>query len=320
MLGAAEVARLRKPTLTFDNNPRLTIRRDVVYGKITPDMQRMDAYLVKSDRPTPVLLEFHGGGWRRGAKSQFTYSAGLVESILAADISVISVDYRLTPKHPFPAQVEDAARAVQFVRSKSKEWNLDPDRIVAMGGSAGAHLSAWVALHDDLARPDSPDPIERHSTRLRSFVDLWGPMDLTRVRPTELAKAGLRGADFADAFTAAFTCTAEAFERDPEVRRRIREASPLFLVTRDDPPALIVHAVGEAMAPAKHPPIPEVINDPHSAWHGALLADAMREAGIEVVCRLGPQVGKDPTADNEAIIRFIQGSLRLEKNPQMPQR
>ena len=145
---------------------------------------------------------------------------------------MISVDYRLTPKHPFPAQVEDAARAVQFVRSKAKEWNLDPGRIVAMGGSAGAQLSAWVALHDDLARPDSPDPIERHSTRLRGFVDLWGPMDLMRVRPTELAKAGLRGTDFADAFTAAFACTAKAFEQDPDVRRRVREASPLFLVTR----------------------------------------------------------------------------------------
>jgi len=61
---------------------------------------------------------------------------------------------------------------------------------------------------------------------------LWGPMDLMRVRPTELAKAGLRGTDFADAFTAAFACTAKAFEQDPDVRRRVREASPLFLVTR----------------------------------------------------------------------------------------
>jgi len=304
----------RKPTLPFDNDLRLTIHRDVVYGKIAPDMQRVDAYLVKSDRPTPVLIEFHGGGWRRGAKSQFIYSAGLIEAILAAGISVISVDYRLTPKHPFPAQVEDAARVVQFVRSKAKEWNLDPERIVAMGGSAGAHLSAWVALHDDLARPDSPDPVERHSTRVRGFVDLWGPMDLTRVRPTELAKTGLRGADFADAFTGAFACTAEAFERDPDVRRRVLQASPLFLVTRDDPPALIVHTAGEDMAPGKHPPVPEVVNDPHSAWHGALLADAMREAGLEVVCRIGPSVGRNAQGDNAAIIDFLRRRILARSN------
>ena len=295
----------RKETLPFDGDARLTIHRNVVFGNTAPEIHRLDAYLVKSDRPTPVLIEFHGGGWRRGAKSQFTYSAGLIEAILAAGISVISVDYRLTPKHPFPAQVEDAARAVQFVRSKAKEWNLDPERIVAMGGSAGAHLSAWVALHDDLARADSPDPIERQSTRLRGFVDLWGPMDLMRVRPTELAQAGLRGADFADAFTAAFACTAEAFEQDPVVRRRVRAASPLFLVTRDDPPGLILHAAGEEMAPGKHPPVPEIINDPHSAWHGLLLAEAMRKAGIEIVCRIGPQVGKVLAADNAAILRFI---------------
>jgi len=158
--------------------------------------------------------------------------------------------------------------------------------------------------------------VERYSTRLRGFVDLWGPMDLTRVRPTAMAKAGLRGADFADAFTGAFACTAEAFERDPDVRGRVREASPLFLVTRDDPPALIVHTAGEDMTPGGHPPIPEVINDPHSAWHGALLADAMRKAGIKAVCRLGPQVGQNPQADNATILDFL--SQRLLKNEKTP--
>jgi acetyl esterase/lipase len=301
---------VRKEMLPFDNDPRLTIQRDVVYGKTAPEVQRLDAYLVKSEHAAPVLIEFHGGGWRRGGKSQFTYSEGLIESIVADGISVISVDYRLTPKHPLPAQVEDAARAVQFVRSKAKQWNLDPQRIVAMGGSAGAHLAAWVALHDDLAQPNSPDPVAHRSTRLQGFVDLWGPMDLTRVRPAELAKAGLRGADFADAFTAAFGCSADAYERDPEIRRRVREASPLFLVTRDDPAALIIHTAGQEMSPGTHPPVPDIINDPHAAWHGVLLAEALREAGVPVVCRIGPQVGKDTTADNKAIIGFLRERFR----------
>lgn len=304
---------VRMETLPFAGDARLTIHRDVIYGKSAPEAQRLDAYLVKAERTTPVLIEFHGGGWRRGAKSQFIYSAGLMESILAAGVSVISVDYRLTPKHPLPAQIEDAARAVQFVRSKAKEWNLDPERIGAMGCSAGAHLAAWVALHDDLARPDGSDPVERHSTRLHAFVDLSGPMDLTRVRPTELAQAGLRGADFAAAFTDAFACTAEAFEQDPDIRRRVREASPLLLVTRDDPPALIVHMAGQDLTPENHPPVPEIINDPHSAWHGVLLADAMHKAGIGVVCRIGPQVGKNPEADNAAILAFLRQQLLSDK-------
>jgi acetyl esterase/lipase len=287
----------------------VTVHRDVVYGASHPTIQRLDAYLVKADAPTAAVIEFHGGGWRRGAKSQFTYPGKLIDSILAAGISVISVDYRLAPDHPMPAQTQDAARAVQFVRTKAREWNIDPARIAALGGSAGAHLAAWVALHDDLARPGSADPIERQSSRLAAFVDLNGPMDLLRARPTELARTGLRGADFAAAFTGAFACTAEQYETDAEVRKRVRAASPLYLVTPDDPPALIVHQAANEMSAGRHPPIPDVVNDPHGAWHGVLLADAMQKVGIAVTCRVGPQVGKDPGADCEAIMDWLRQRL-----------
>ena len=232
-----------------------------------------------STAPTPMVIEIHGGGWRRGSKSHFVYQGNLIGTILDAGISVISIDYRLTPEHTLPAQMDDTVRAVQFVRSKTKEWNLDPDRIAALGGSAGAHLAAWVALHDDLAKPDSPDAVERLSSRLACFVALSGPMDLTRVRPTELARQPLRGQDFANAFTAAFGCTAEQFEGDETIRRKVRDASPLFLVSADDPPAFLMAAAGEAMDANRHPSVPEVINDPHSAWHSVLLAEALEKAG-----------------------------------------
>jgi len=298
-----------KAALPFQGDPRLTIHRDVVYGRNHPQLQKLDAYLVKSPRPTPVVIEIHGGGWRRGRKSQFTYRGGLIESVLGAGISVISIDYRLTPGHPFPAQMEDVARAVQFVRSMAKGWNLDPGRIAALGGSAGAHLSAWISLHDDLARAGSPDPVERFSTRLAGFVAFAGPMDLTRVRPTELARQPLRGEDFAKAFTAAFACTPEQFERDEAIRGKIRDASPIFLVTPDDPPALVMGAAGQEMRAGRHPPAPEVINDPHSAWQVVLLADALDKAGVQVLCCIGPDVGKNPEADNAAVLSFLRGRL-----------
>ncbi len=77
---------------------------------------------------------------------------------------------------------------------------------------------------------------------------------------------GLRGADFADAFTGAFACTAEAYETDPAVRARVREASPLCLVSAGDPPAFIMRAAAQSISPGRHPPVPDVINDPHGAW------------------------------------------------------
>jgi acetyl esterase/lipase len=298
-----------KPGAPFDGDPRLVIHREVVYGKTHPEIQKLDAYLVKSEQPTPVVIEIHGGGWRRGSKSQFVYPGDLVGTILGAGISVVSIDYRLSPRHTMPASMEDVVRAVQFVRSKAREWNLDPNRMAALGGSAGAHLGAWVALHDDLARPDSADPVERQSSRLTCFVALWGPMDLTRVRPTQLAQQPLRGQDFANAFTAAFGCTAEQYEQDPAVRQRIRDASPVFLASSNDPPAFVMARWSEDLAVLRDPPVPAVINDPHSAWHSVLLAEALVKTGGTVVRRIGSEVGKNPEADVATILSFLRQQL-----------
>ena len=289
----------------FDGEPGLTIRRDVSYG--SDPLQRLDAYLVQSSRPAPVLVEIHGGGWRRGGKSQFdgVYPGDLIGQVLRSGISVVSIDYRLTPASQHPAQVLDAARAVQFIRAKAREWNIDPTRIAAMGGSAGAHMAAWVALHDDLAARSSGDAVERQSTRLSCFVDMWGPMDLTRADPLALSKETLRGEDFANAYIALFGTTLQAYRSTPDLQPRLRDASPLFLVTPDDPPALIISAGPAELGSVAHPPVPEIINDPHSAWHGVLLADSMQAAGVEAVRYIGPQVGKDVEADNARVLAFL---------------
>ena len=142
ILGCAGICRLGRPErgTLFEGDPRLIIHRDVVYGRTQPDIQKLDAYSVKFTQPTPVVVEIHGGGWRRGSKSQFVYAGNLIGAILDAGISVVSIDYRLTPKHTFPAQMDDVVRAVQFVRSRAREWNLVPEgsarwavRLAALG-------------------------------------------------------------------------------------------------------------------------------------------------------------------------------------------
>jgi acetyl esterase/lipase len=299
--------------LPFAGDPALRILRDVVYGGDDPQAQRLDAYLVQAARPAPVLIEIHGGGWRRGAKSQFAdvYKGDLIGLVLQAGISVVSIDYRLTPGAVWPAQANDVARAVQYVRTQAKAWNIDPARLATLGGSAGAHLGAWVALHDDMADPKSKDGVARQSTRLSCFVDEWGPMDLTRVRPAQLATESLRGEDFSRAYTALFATTLEGYNADPAIQPLLREASPLFLVSAGDPPALIVGAADAALGQASHPPVPAVINDPHSPWHGVLLTDALSAAGVQVVRYLGPDVGKDAGQDNAVILRFLRDCLHV---------
>ncbi|MBL9116286.1 MAG: alpha/beta hydrolase [Verrucomicrobiaceae bacterium] len=140
---------------------------DVPYG--SHPKQVVDFYQAKSDKPTPCMLFIHGGGWMGGNK----WSVSGLKECLAAGISVVSVEYRFVSdahaagiKPPVKWPLEDAARALQFVRSKATEWNIDKERIGASGGSAGACSSLFLAFRDDMADASSSDPVARESTRL----------------------------------------------------------------------------------------------------------------------------------------------------------
>lgn len=124
------------------------------------------------DGPQPLLVYIHGGGWVAGDKSN--YKAADIQPYLDKGISVASINYRLTGEAPLPAPVHDAARAIQFLRSKAVEWNIRKDRLAVTGGSAGACTSMWLLFHDDLADPKSNDPVLRESTRVTAAAALAG--------------------------------------------------------------------------------------------------------------------------------------------------
>src|SRR5688500_14162713 len=149
-------------------------RRAADAGKPAPDLANVKygrhernalaLWKAKSDRPTPLVVCIHGGGFRAGNKEKL--SPALLEGLLAKGISVMAVNYRLSPEVSFPAHYTDCARAIQFARSKAKAWNLDPARVGSTGGSAGAGTSLWIGFHDDMADANSDDPVLRESTRL----------------------------------------------------------------------------------------------------------------------------------------------------------
>src|ERR1700683_3156123 len=104
----------------------------------------MDFWKAKSDHPTPLILNIHGGGFVAGDKT--ATPVPMLRDALAHGISVATMNYRYSTQAPYPAPMEDGAHAVQFLRSKAKEWNLDPDRFAATGGSAGAGILMWVGF------------------------------------------------------------------------------------------------------------------------------------------------------------------------------
>ena len=144
-------------------------KADVSYG--THPRLKLDFWQAKSDTPTPLVVLIHGCGWTNGDKD--TFGTVAIKPYLDAGISVAAINYRLIQtateekvEPPVKAPLHDAARAIQFLRSQAKEWNLDKMKVGASGGSAGACTSLWLACHDDLADPKSTDPVLRESTRL----------------------------------------------------------------------------------------------------------------------------------------------------------
>lgn len=133
---------------------------NVAYGPHQANV--LDIWLAEGDGPRPLHVYIHGGGWIGGDK----FRKDAEKNWLAKGISYAAINYRLTGEAPLPAPVHDAARAIQFIRSKAKEWNIDKDRICLSGGSAGACTSMWLLCHDDLADPKAEDPVLRESTRV----------------------------------------------------------------------------------------------------------------------------------------------------------
>lgn len=152
---------------------------DISYGP--HERNKLDFWQAKSDKPTPVVVFIHGGGFRAGDKSSWQSKAEL-KQLLDQGISCAAINYRYLTQAPVQDILHDAARAVQFIRSKGAGWNIDKTHIAAQGGSAGAGTSLWLATRDDLADPAASDPVLRESSRVCAAVisSTQATYDLTR--------------------------------------------------------------------------------------------------------------------------------------------
>ena len=135
--------------------------RDVSYD--VHERTKLNFWQANGEGPRPLVVLVHGGGWLGRDKSEVKD----VTRYLTKGISVAAINYRYSSIAPLPAPVHDAARAVQFLRYKAADWNIDKNRIVLTGDSAGGCSSVLIACMPDLAKPDSEDPVERESTRIQ---------------------------------------------------------------------------------------------------------------------------------------------------------
>jgi acetyl esterase/lipase len=259
-------------------DPLAPTLNNVAYGP--HPRQVLTFWKAESDKPTPLLFYIHGGGWLNGNRSE---ARGSVRAMLVRGISVVSVSYRFIPdavadkvEPPVKGPMTDVARALQFVRSKAAEWNIDKNRIAASGSSAGACSSLWLAFHPDMADPKSDDPVARESTRLLCAA-VYAPQ--TSLDPKQMKEwtpnSSYGGHAFGFVQSKEKNAQFEAFlaARD-KILPWINEYSPYALVSADDPPVYLYF---------KAPPaIGQELKDPtHTANFGVKLQERCRELGVD---------------------------------------
>lgn len=271
-----------KPTPTAAAAGIQPTEANVPYGQ--HERQVLDFYRAEASGPTPLLFFIHGGGWTGGDKAGRTGAS--VKPYLAAGISVVSINYRYAwqaqlagIQPPVKAPLEDAARALQFVRSKAPQWNIDKRRIGASGGSAGACSSLWLAFHDDLADPRSSDPVARESTRLWTAAVVGAqtsldPQELKEWTPNSRYGGHAFGFMDPNELKTRDARFAEFLAHREELLPWIKEYSPIALVTADDPPVYLLYSSAPALGQEQKDPT-------HTANYGLKLQEKCRSLGVD---------------------------------------
>lgn len=215
---------------------KVRVVKDVAYlgeGRL----EKLDFYLpaTDSDMRRPAILIVHGGGWHGGDKAA-KREQNIGNTLAGAGFVCASINYCLAKKSDhlasklkeiWPGNLHDCKTAVRFLRKHADEFKIDPDRIGAIGGSAGGHLVAMLAVSDAKDDLDPKGPYAEYSCRIQAVVPMYGVHDVVR-------QAQLRGN-----------------EMTRNELARCRQASPISYVSPDDPPALILHGTKDALVPVE---------------------------------------------------------------------
>lgn len=145
---------------------------------------QLDLYLpAPATEPTPAVVYIHGGGWSLGTRRRFgrafkPWQPTAMERVAAAGFAIVSMDYRLSSESLFPAQLHDVKGALRWVRANAAQLNVDSDRVVAWGESAGGHLASLVGLTGDRLDLEGDVGPAGPSSAVSGVIAWYAPSDL----------------------------------------------------------------------------------------------------------------------------------------------
>jgi acetyl esterase/lipase len=234
----------------------------------------------------PAVVCIHGGGWTAGNRAGWN---GLCRQLAERGYIAVTITYRFAPQHPFPAAVNDAKAAVRWLRANAERLKIDPDRIGAMGDSAGGHLSQFLAVTGDVRSFDRDGDNLDQSSRIQCEVNYYGPNDMTRMYGMQ---SGV------DKVVSQFVGGNLAQARHAHIM-----ASPISWVTPEAAPTLIIHGTKDDVVPFDQ-----------AIWMRERLHAA--DVPVELLTIEGAGHGfggNDALRANEATLAFFDKYLKSEK-------
>lgn len=198
---------------------------DVVYTLVNNWEGKMDLYISPNAiKPTPILINIHGGGWNHGEKESQTGFGSFFKNGYA----VANIEYRLVEKDPAPAAIEDVRCALIYLYKNAKKLNIDTHKIVLMGGSSGGHLALMAGFLGNNSIFDSNckynEPI-----KVAAIIDKYGVSDLEPLLKWKSAINWIGKEVGNDQF--------------------VKSVSPINYVTKNSPPVFIVHGNDDPIVP-----------------------------------------------------------------------
>jgi acetyl esterase/lipase len=262
----------------------VVVESGIPYSNVGGRMQMDVVRPARGETPLPAIVCIHGGGFRAGTRQRYLPVAyHLAQHGYVAAV----VSYRLSPMAQFPAAVEDVKAAVRFLRANAARFQIDPDRIGAVGGSAGGHLALMLGLTEGVAEFEGSGPNEDYSSGVQAVVNFYGPTDLTKsYEPGKSVDAAkvlpmFLGGDL-------------EHNRPAHVR-----ASPLYWVSPNAAPTLTIHGTKD-----------DYVAYEHGVWLNERLEAAGVAAKLETIDGAGHGFkGADLDRANAAMVSWFDAHL-----------
>ncbi len=232
-------------------DPNYTRQEDVIYGRKFGTALTLDVFTPKGPTNGAAVVMVVSGGWFSAHES---VNATFFQSVLDRGYTVFAVVHGSNPKYAIPDAIADLHRAVRYIRHRAADFKIDPQRIGIMGGSAGGHLSLMQGTTGTAGNPHAKDPVDRESSRVQAVACFYPPTDFLnygKEGESALGVGTLANYKAAFDFREYDPKSRELVQiTDPARRQEIgKQISPVYHVTADDPPTLIIHGDADLLVP-----------------------------------------------------------------------